>query len=192
MDLYELLHDRAETERRWQFWRLAAGHIAIGLVVAYALVFERWRLVSLTPILYGIVVLDGLKYAVRMLYLQQQLVALEAKLADREPLFEWVTRYGFFGSGRRIEVEDVDLNRVPELAQVGLIGTVYASLIVISLLAWRPLEDAPPLFGFRVTRELLLVGYGTFTVLLAVIVFVGYLHYRRVRGRVERIAGQGE
>lgn len=187
LTLYELLHDRAENERKWQFRRLAAGHLVIGAIVAYAFVFEQWRFIALTPILYGVVVMDGLKYGVRMLYLQQQLVALEAKLADREPLFEWVTEYGFFGAGRRVEFEDVDLNRIPELAQAGLIGAIYVSLVAVSILAWTPLDDATSLLGVRVTSGVLLVGYGTFTLLFAAILLVGYLHYRRVQSRIEEI-----
>lgn len=186
MDLYELLHERAETERRWQFWRLAAGHAVVGVILAYAVLSGNLRFISLTPILYGIVVLDGLKTSVRMLYLQQQLVELEAKLADREPLFEWVSEYGVLGPGRRLELFDVDVNTVPETAQYALIVTIYLSLIAASLLTWTPLSDATGA-GLPVTRSLLLVGYVTFTALLVVILFVGYVHYERVRTRIRDV-----
>lgn len=180
MRLYELLHDRARTERKWQFWRLAAGHLVVGVILVYAFVFGRWRFVALTPVLYGIVVMDGLKYSVRLLYLQRHLVALETELAEREPLFEWVSEYGFFGGGRRVPVEDVDLNRIPELAQVVLIGTIYFVLIGASLLVWTPLESAAT-SSFRITRGLLLVNYGMFSLLFGLVVYVGYVHYHRVR-----------
>lgn len=181
--LYELLHDRARTERKWQFWRLAAGHLVVGVILAYAFVFERWRFIALTPVLYGIVVMDGLKYSIRLLYLQRHLVALESKLAEREPLFEWVTEYGFFGAGRRVPVEDIDLNRIPEFAQVVLIGTIYLTLIVASLLVWTPLESAAT-GNFPITREVLLVNYGMFSLLLGMVGYVGYVHYRRVRADI--------
>lgn len=184
MRLYELLHDRARTERKWQFWRLAAGHLVIGVIVAYAFLFDRWRFVALTPILYGVVVMDGLKYSVRLLYLQRHLVALEAELAEREPLFEWVSEYGFFGPGRRVPVEDIDLNRIPEFAQVALIGAIYVTLIVASLLVWRPVRPAAATSGFLTTRGHLLVSYGLFTLLFAAVVYVGYVHYRRVQAEI--------
>jgi hypothetical protein len=184
MDFYELLHDRAETERRWQFWRLAAGHGVVAAIILYALVSGNLRFVALTPILYGVVVLDGLKTSVRMLYLQQQLVELEAKLSEREPLVTWVSDYGFFGREKRIEVWDVDLNSVPETAQYALILFIYLSLIAVSLLTWRPLEPAGATPVVPASRTLLVIGYGTFSLLLAAIIGVGYLHYVRVRDAV--------
>lgn len=186
MRLYELLNERARTERKWQFWRLAAGHLVIGVIVAYVFLFEQWRLVALTPILYGIVVMDGLKYSIRLLYLQRHLVALETELADREPLFEWVSTYGFFGSGQRIPVEDFDLNRIPELAQMSLIGTIYLTLIAASLLVWSSPNSGS---AFGVTRELLLLSYGSFSLLVAVFVYIGYVHYRRVQGEIRADVG---
>jgi hypothetical protein len=184
MDLYELLHDRAERERRWQFWRLAAGHLVVGVILAYAFVSSELRFVALTPILYGIVVMDGLKTSVRMLYIQQQLAELEAKLAAREPLFSWAVDYGYFGRDQRIEIEGVDLNSVPETAQYVLIVSIYLALVAASLVTWRPLDAGSAGVAVGVSRNLLLLGYGTFTVLFAVIVSVGYLHYDRVRERV--------
>lgn len=186
--LYELLHERAEHERRWQFRRLAAGHLVVGVILAYAFVFGTWRFVALTPILYGIVVLDGLRSAVRMLYLQQQLVEVEVELADTEPLFEWVTRYGLFGEGRRIEVWDVDLNIIPETAQYVLILSIYLGLIVAALMTWTPL-GADSVVGGGISGSLLVVAYATFTVLLGAIILVSYLHYRRVSDRIASIAG---
>lgn len=187
MDVYELLHERAETERRWQFWRLAAGHAVVAAIILYALVTRNLRFVALTPILYGIVVLDGLKTSVRMLYLQQQLVELEAKLREREPLVNWVSEYGFFGRKKRIEVWDVDLNSVPETAQYALILFIYLSLIAVSLLTWRPLAPGSATTVVPASRTLLVAGYGTFSVLLAAIIGVGYMHYRRVSDRIETV-----
>jgi len=184
MDLYELLHDRAERERRWQFWRLAAGHLVVGVILAYAFLTGELRFVALTPILYGIVVMDGLKTSVRMLYIQQQLAQLEAKLAAREPLFNWTIDYGYFGRDQRIEIDGVDLNTVPETAQYVLIVSIYLALVVASLVTWRPLDPGSAGVAIGVSRNLLLLGYGTFTALFAVIVGVGYLHYDRVRERV--------
>lgn len=182
MRLYEVLHDRARTERKWQFWRLAAGHLVIGVIVAYAFVFERWRFVALTPILYGVVVMDALKYSVRLLHVQRHLVAVERELAEREPLFGWVGEYGFFGPGRRVSVEGVDLNKIPDIAQFGLIGSIYVVLVAVSLVVWTP--PAGSTDALQVTRGFLALGYGTFTLLFAVVVYVGYVHYRRVRAEV--------
>ncbi len=184
MRLYEVLHERARTERKWQFWRLAVGHVVIGVIVAYAFASGRWRFIALTPVLYGIVVMDALKYSVRLLHVQQHLVAVERTLAEHEPLFGWVDDYGFFGSGRRVSLEGVDLNKIPEIAQFALIGTIYLALVAISLLVWTPPDSAGPAGGIRVTRGYLAVSYGTFTLLFAVVVYVGYVHYRRVQGAV--------
>ncbi|MFB6155430.1 MAG: hypothetical protein ABEJ22_06010 [Haloferacaceae archaeon] len=189
LSLYELLHGRLENERRWQFWRLAAGHFVVGVILAYAFLTGRLRFVALTPILYGIVVMDGLKTSVRMLYLQQRLAELEAKLAAREPLFEWVCEYGHFGEGQRIEVWDVDVNSVPETAQYVLIVSIYVALVAAALLTWTPLGASGSAFGVGASRNLLLVGYATFTALFGVIVAVGYLHYDRVRERIAEIRG---
>jgi len=186
--LYEVLHDRARTERKWQFWRLAAGHLVIGVIVAYAFVFGRWRFVALTPILYGIVVMDALKYSVRLLHVQRHMVAVERALGERDPLFGWVDEYGFFGDGRRVSVEGVDLNKIPEVAQFALIGSIYLALVAVSLVVWTPLDDAGtagPASSVLVGRGHLLVSYGLFSVLFAVVVYVGYVHYRRVRDAVE-------
>lgn len=184
--LYELLHERAEHERRWQFRRLAAGHLVVGVILAYAFVFGAWRFVALTPILYGIVVLDGLRSAVRMLYLQQQLVEVESQLAADEPLFKWVSQYGLFGTGRRLEVWGVDLNTIPETAQYALILSIYLGLIAAALMTWMPFGAGASVAG-GVGRTLLLIAYATFTALLASILFVSYLHYQRVQDRIEEI-----
>jgi len=184
--LYELLHDRARTERKWQFWRLAAGHLVIGIIVAYAFVFGRWRFVALTPILYGIVVMDALKYSVRLLHIQRHLVAVERALGERDPLFGWVDEYGFFGAGRRVSVEGVDLNKIPEVAQFALIGSIYVALVAVSLIVWTPPGGASgPASSFLVGRGHLLVSYGLFSLLFAIVVYVGYVHYRRVRDAVQ-------
>lgn len=184
--LYELLHERAEHERRWQFRRLAAGHLVVGVILAYAFVDGAWRFVALTPVLYGIVVLDGLRSAVRMLYLQQQLVEVETELAADEPLFEWVTQYGLFGSGRRLTVWGVDLNTIPETAQYVLILSIYLGLIAAALMTWTPLGAGSGASG-AAGRTLLLIAYVTFSVLLVAILFVSYLHYRRVSDRISSI-----
>jgi hypothetical protein len=191
MDFYELLQERAERERKWQFWRLAAGHLVVGTVLAYAFVFEQWRFIALTPVLYGIAVMDGLKYGVRLLYIQQQLVELETRLSERDPSLRWTSEYGFFGPGRRVTVEGIDLNALPELAQVILIGSIYVALVGSSLIVWTPLDGAG-VFGVGVTRTVLLVGYATFTALAAVVVLVGYLHFRRVRERISALVGPRE
>jgi|GEM_PF-2486324 len=186
MRLYEVLHERARTERKWQFWRLAAGHLVIGVIVAYAFVFGRWRFVALTPILYGIVVMDALKYSVRLLHVQRHLVAVERALGERDPLFGWVDEYGFFGAGRRVSVEGVDLNKIPEVAQFALIGSIYLALVAVSLVVWTPLDDPTgPASSFLVGRGHLVVSYTLFSVLFAVVVYVGYVHYRRVRDAVQ-------
>ncbi|MFB6171082.1 MAG: hypothetical protein ABEJ23_01010 [Haloarculaceae archaeon] len=187
LGLYRLLHERAETERKWRFWRLAAGHLVVGVVVAFAVLSGRPAVVALTPIVYGVVVMDALRSGVRSLYIQQQLAELEAKLAPREPLFNWVRAYGVFGPQQRMEVEEVDLNAIPEVGQYLLVAGIYLGLVLASLLAWRPLDGAGP-SGIRVTRSLLLVGYATFSVLFAVIVAVGYLHYRRVGERIAALS----
>lgn len=183
MDLYRLLHDRAESERKWQFWRLAAGHLVVGTVLAYAFATRRWRFLALTPVLYGVVVIDGLKYGIRMLYLQERLVDVETRLADRDPAFDWVSEYGFFGAGREVRVDDVDLNKVPEMAQFVLIATIYLGLVAAALLAWGD-DPAPGAPGVPVSRALLALGYASFTAVFALIVGVGYLHYRRVQRRI--------
>ncbi|MEF8851351.1 MAG: hypothetical protein V5A44_05240 [Haloarculaceae archaeon] len=188
--LYEVLHERARTERKWQFWRLLVGHGVIGVIVAYAFVFGRWRFIALTPVLYGIVVMDALKYSVRLLHVQRHLVAVERELAEREPLFGWVDEYGFFGSGRRVSLEGVDLNKIPEIAQFALIGAIYLALVAVSLLVWTPPGSAGAGGALRMTRGHLALSYGTFTLLFAVVIYVGYVHYRRVQAAVGSTTGE--
>lgn len=180
--LYELLTERAEHERRWQFRRLAAGHAVVLGLVAGALLWQTPRYVALTPILYGIVVLDGLQFSVRRLYLQERLVDLEADLAEREPQATWVTDHGYFGRADTVEWNGVDLDRIPEFAQYGLIGAIYLGLVLVGVAAWRPLPDAGALLP--VTRGLLVLAYGVFTLLVVAIVLVARVHYHRVRRRV--------
>lgn len=187
LELYELLHDRDAQERKWQFWRLAAGHLVVGVILAYAFVSGTVQFLALTPILYGIVVMDALQTSVRRLYLQQRLAEIEAKLTEREPLFDWVARYGVLGDGNRIEVWDLDLNTVPETAQYVLVLTIYVVLVGASLVTWSPLDGASAPGGLGVTRGLLLLGYATFSVLVAVIVGVGYVHYSRVSERLDAV-----
>lgn len=180
--LYELLTDRAEHERRWQFVRLAAGHAVVLGIAAIAVAWQAPRYVALTPVLYGIVVLDGLQFSVRRLYLQERLVELEADLAAREPRATWVTDHGVFGRADTVEWEGVDLDRVPEFAQYGLIAAIYLGLVLVGVAAWRPLPDAGALLP--VTRGLLGLAYGVFTLLVVAIVLVARIHYHRVRRRV--------
>jgi hypothetical protein len=188
LDLYELYHERAERTRRWQFLRLGAGHLVVGTILAYAFVFDGWRFVALTPVLYGIVVMDALKYSVRLLYLERQLVALEAKLQRREPLFDWATEFGFFGEGDAVEVGGVDLTVIPETTQYVLILSIYVVLVAGSLVAWQPLDSATP----GVTVELLAGSYAVFSLLFATIIAVGYAHYQRVSGEIESLRGDTE
>jgi hypothetical protein len=179
--LYERFTERAAAERRWQFVRLAAGHAVVGTIVAYAVLFDAPRYVALAPILYGIVVLDALKYSVRRLYLQERLADLETELAAREPLATWVTDHGFFGRADTVEWAGIDLDRVPELAQYALVGAIYLGLVAVGLVAWRPLPADGAVLP--VTRGLLAVSYGTFTLLVLGIVLVARVHYHRVRRR---------
>lgn len=176
--LYETLHDQVERERQWRLKRMTRGMAIIAGIVAVALVVDL-RFLSLTPVIYGVVVMDGLKSSVELLYLERHMGRLEAELREREPLFNWVTRYGTFGPGKRLEMYDVDLNVIPNTALTTLLVAVYFALVAVSLQTWTPLAGAANASG-ALTRTTLLVMYAVFTVVFLGIVGVGYLHFQRV------------
>lgn len=178
--LYELLENRLEKERQWRLVRTAGGGVVIGGILVFAMMTDQLRLIALTPILFGIAVMAGLKSTVDMLYLQRNMVRLERELQEREPLFSWMSDYGVFGGAQAIEFEEVDLNVIPNTALGVMILAIYLVLMVMGYWSWTPLADSSIGLGGNVGRGLLIVGYVTFTVLVAVIGIVGYLHYRRL------------
>lgn len=179
IELYGLLMRRAENERRWRLVRLAGGFAVIGLVLGYALVFDDLRFVSVTPILYGVVVMAGLRSSIEILYLTRHLVRIEDVLAEREPLFRWVSAYGVFGDGQALYLAEVDLNVIPDTALYTLVVAVYFVLVGLGLAAWTPLPGASG--GLvPVTRGTLLLSYVLFSAVFLAIVVVAYLHYRRL------------
>ena len=181
--LYESLEHQVERERGSRQRRLLWGSLAIAGIFGYALSVGPTGFVALTPILFGVLVLDGLRSTVTIWYLQRHLIQVEAKLREREPLFAWVSSYGSLAGGRTLELADVDLNEIPRVALYVLLVTVYLALVVLALEVW-PEGESTSAVTVPVTRDLLLLGYGTFTVLFALIVGVTYLNYRRLRRSV--------
>jgi hypothetical protein len=177
--LYELLHRKLERERTSRMTRATRGGLLVAVVFGYAVVSGDPRFIALTPVLYGVVAMDGLKSTVKILYLQHHLARVEAGLGEAEPLYDWTSRHGVFGDVPRIEVADFDLNEIPTIALVVSVAAGYVGLVVLSVRAWTASPEAssvtPPL-----SVEVLLVGYAVLTLVLLVISGVGYLHFQRL------------
>ncbi|MEF8776500.1 MAG: hypothetical protein V5A43_08365 [Haloarculaceae archaeon] len=192
--LYESLERRVELERESRLRRLLWSGIAIVGLLGYAIAVGPAAVVALTPILFGLVVMDALRTTVTIWYLQRHLVQVEAELRDREPLFSWVSRYGSLSGGRSLELSGVNLNEIPRIALYVLLVTVYLALVALSLQVW-PAGDAGAA-AFAVSRTQLLVGYGLFTVVFGLIVAVVYLNFKRLRRSIadrtlpERVGGR--
>lgn len=180
--LYESLERRVELERKSRLRRLLWSGIAIVGLLGYAIAVGPAAVVALTPILFGLVVMDALRSTVTIWYLQRHLVQVEAKLRERESLFSWVSRYGSLSGGRSLELSGVNLNEIPRVALYVLLVTTYLSLVVLSLRVW-PTGDAGTVFD--VTRQQLLVGYTLFSIIFALIVLVVYLNFRRLRRSID-------
>lgn len=178
--LYEILENRLEKERQWRLVRTAGGGMVIGGIIAFAILTDQLQFIALTPVLFGIAVMAGLKSTVDMLYLQRHMVRLERQFQEREPIFSWMSDYGVFGGAQSIEFEEVDLNVIPNTALAVMIVAIYLALMVIGYWSWTPINDSSIGLGGAVGQGLLIVGYVTFTILVAVIGVVGYLHYRRL------------
>jgi len=191
--LYELLHRKLESERTSRMTRATRGGLLIAVVFGYAVLSGDLRFIALTPVLYGIVAMDGLKSTVKILYLTRHLVRVERELGEREPLYDWASRHGVFGDVPRIEVADFDLNEIPTIALVVSVAAGYVGLVVLSVRAWTvsagtAAGSAGPGAGAlagAASLELLLVGYATLTLVLLVISAVAYLHFQRLADQIE-------
>ena len=183
--LYESLERRVELERQSRLRRLLYGGIGLVGIIAYAIAVGPAAVVALTPILFGLLVMDALRSTVTIWYLQRHLVQVEARLRDREPLFSWVSRYGSLSGGRSLELSGVNLNEIPRVALYVLLVTVYLSLVLLSLRVW-PAGDAGA-SAFDVTRRQLLVAYSLFTIVFGLIVVVVYLNFQRLRRSIEDV-----
>lgn len=181
--LYELLHEKVERERASRLTRATRGGALLAAVFGVAFLSGDLRFVALTPVLYGVVAMDGLKSTVRILHLNRHLVDVESELSETEPLYDWVTHNGAFGDLPRIEVADFDLNEIPTIALVVSVAAGYLALVLLSLRTWTAPVSGTPL-TVPVSRDLLLVGYATFTLFLVVISAVGYLHFQRLSSEV--------
>lgn len=177
--LYELLLRQVENERRWRLLRLAGGFAVIGIVLGYAFVFDQLRFIAVTPLLYGIVLMAGLRSSIEILYLHSHLIRIETALESTEPLFHWVSRYGTFGEGQALEIAEIDLNIIPNTALYTLAVVIYFVLAVLGLRTWTPLRSASTLGG-SITRSVLAVAYILFTIVFLAIIIVAYLHFRRI------------
>jgi hypothetical protein len=166
--------------------RATRGGLLVAAVFGYAALSGDLRFVALTPVLYGVVAMDGLKSTVKILYLNHHLVRVERELAEREPLYDWASRHGVFGEVPRIEVADFDLNEIPTIALVVSVAAGYVALVVLSVRTWTPARTAGVSLGPPVSLDVLLVGYAVLTVVLLVISGVGYLHLQRLSRDVAR------
>ena len=187
--LFESLEHRVEVERRSRLRRLIWGSVVIVGLFGYALSLGPVDFVALTPILFGVLVLDALRSTVTIWHLQRHLVRVEAKLRERESLFSWTSQHGSLAGGPSLELSGVNLNEIPRVALYVLLLTVYLALVALSMQVW-PARSTTSALSIPVTRELLLVGYATFTVLFALIVGVAYLNFRRLRRSVEDLLGE--
>jgi len=184
--LYELLHRKLESERTSRMTRATRGGLLIAVVFGYAVLSGDLRFVALTPVLYGVVAMDGLKSTVKILYLTRHLVRVERKLGEREPLYDWASRHGLFGDVPRIEVADFDLNEIPTIALVVSVAAGYVGLVVLSIRTWTMSAGmGSRTIAGSASLELLLVGYATLTVVLLVISGVAYLHFQRLTEEIE-------
>jgi hypothetical protein len=181
--LYESLEDRLELERRSRLQRLRWGGLGLVGILAYAIAIGPPATVALTPVLFGLLVMDALRTTVTIWYLQRHLIQVEAALREREPLFSWVSRYGSLSGGRSLVLSGVNLNEIPRIALYVLLVTVYLSLVVLSLRVW-PTGGAEAAVG-GVTRQQLVVGYALFTLVFGLIVTVVFLNFRRLRRSIE-------
>jgi hypothetical protein len=179
--LYELLHRKLERERTSRMTRATRGGLLVAVVFGYAVVSGDLRFIALTPVLYGVVAMDGLKSTVKILYLNRHLVRVEDEIGEQEPLYDWASRHGVFGDLPRIEVADFDLNEIPTIALVVSVAAGYVGLVVLSVRTWT----ADGAGSLPVSLDVLLVGYGVLTLVLFVISGVGYLHLQRLSREID-------
>lgn len=181
--LYESLERRVDRERRSRLQRLRWGGLGVVALLGYAVAVGPPAVVALTPIFFGLLVMDALRTTVTIWYLQRHLIQVETALREREPLFAWVSRYGSLSGGRALELGGVNLNEIPRIALYLLLVTVYLALVVLSIRVWP--TDPTSELARAVSRDQLLVAYGSFSVAFALIVGVVYLNFRRLRRSVD-------
>jgi hypothetical protein len=160
--------------------RATRGGLLVAAVFGYAVVTGDLRFIALTPVLYGVVAMDGLKSTVKILYLNRHLVRVEDDLGDHEPLYDWASRHGVFGDLPRIEVADFDLNEIPTIALVVSVAAGYVGLVVLSVRTWTASRAGESGVAPPVPLDALLVGYAVLTLILLVISGVGYVHLQRL------------
>ncbi len=183
--LYELLHRKVDRERTARMTRATRGGLLVAAVFGYAVVTGDLRFIALTPVLYGVVAMDGLKSTVKILYLNRHLIRVEDGLGGHEPLYDWASRHGVFGDLPRIEVADFDLNEIPTIALVVSVAAGYVGLVVLSVRTWTATSTGESGVAPPVPLDVLLVGYAVLTLVLLVISGVGYVHLQRLSREID-------
>ncbi|WP_158055977.1 hypothetical protein [Halorussus halophilus] len=148
--------------------RILSGIASLGLITGYALLAEDYWIVSVTPFILGLMMIQSFLTQRYLAAKSSASITLENRLSDVTPIFRWEKKYGgFYG-------DEPELLRKSPSSIVGwddilrhslslLAILVYLAAIYLSYITW---ESRPTILS-SVDIYLLTVSYLIVTVLIA-------------------------
>lgn len=141
--------------------RITQGLTAIGAIVGYGLVSDDLGIVSITPIVLGVLYIESARVYSQIGRLAGHMYHIEDELQEIAPLFRWETEHGgLFGVSDNIL--DITSYRIPTYLMVVVAVVAYVISVLFSMSFW------PSKFGkWLFTSEVLGMLYILYGLIIA-------------------------
>lgn len=137
--------------------RITQGLTAIGAIAGYGLLSDNIGIISITPIVLGVLYIESARVYSQIGRLAGHMYHIEEKLQEIAPLFRWETEHGgLYGVSESIL--DITKYRIPTYLMVVVAVGAYVILLSFSMLFW-PSKFETGLFSSEVLGVIYLL-YG--------------------------------